>query len=511
LARNFLVGIDIGTSGSKGLLLSSEGEVCAQSFVEHGINIIRPGWVEQDPDECYWGDFRKISRDLINKSKVNPKDIVGVGISSLAPGMVPVDINGAVVRPAMIYMDRRAQGECENLKKKIDLHKISEISGNAVDPFFGGYKLAWYMHNEPENHRKTWRVLNADKYVVFKLTGKATIDRSTAMLYSPYYDYKKDEWSASIDKAFEGGIELLPKDIYNPCDIVGKVSPRAAKETGLSEGTLVIAGAPDALASAFGVGIIDSGKSCFTYGTAGCWVLFHDKSVFDTRLINISHVIPQKYVAIGAMSATGALLRWFKDEFGRFGKEISYRVLDIEAEKINPGSDGIVVLPYFMGERTPIWDVDAKGVIFGLTLNHTRSHIYRALLEATGYGIRHHIDIAKSLGMKVDVILAADGGARSKVWRQIVSDITGIPQIYTQNTDCAPFGDAFLAGIAAGIFKKFDEIKKYVQITEETKPNSSNHILYSRLYPIYLKLYEETKGDAKEVGQVTSRFGRWTT
>ncbi|MHA1834869.1 MAG: FGGY-family carbohydrate kinase [Candidatus Baldrarchaeia archaeon] len=507
-SKAYLLGVDIGTSSSKGMFIDSNGKVIAESFVEHGINIIKPGWVEQDPEMCYWGDFKEIVRTLLRKSRIPPEDIKGIGISSLSPDIVPIDKNGDVIRPAIIYMDRRAWKECEELKNKFGEKEIVKVTGNAVDPYFAGYKLIWYMKNEPENYKKTWRVLNADKYVVFKLTGVPAIDRVNATLFAPYYDVINNSWSEKMSELIGGGIEKLPK-IFESYKIVGYVTSDAAKETGLVEGIPVVASGPDAIVSAYSVGMISAGDSCFMYGTTGCWFVVVDKPVTDKRLISTYHVVPGKYIVGGGLIATGALVRWFRDNFGQMEKYIeeasdinAYQLLDKQAEKIAPGADGLIVLPYFMGERTPIWDVDAKGLIFGLTLSHTKAHLFRALLEASGYGLRHHIDIARSLGVNIREMLAVNGGAKSRLWRQIISDITGVPQLYVSPAPGAPFGDAFIAGIGTGIFKNFEEIKSYIHPKEKTEPNNKNYELYSKLYSIYLKLYPEIKEYYKELTKI---------
>jgi len=503
----YLLGVDIGTSSSKGVIIDSNAKVVAESFIEHEINIIKPGWVEQDPEKCYWGDFKEIVRALLKESNVPPEDIKGIGISSLSPDIVPIDKHGSVIRPAIIYMDRRAWKECEELKNRCGEEEIVKVTGNAVDPYFAGYKLIWYLKNEPENYKRTWKVLNADKYVAFKLTGKPAIDRTNATIFAPYYDITKNSWSEKMSETCGGGIEKLP-EIFDSYEVIGYVTSNAAKETGLVEGIPVVASGPDAIVSAYSVGMTSVGDSCFMYGTTGCWFTVVDKPVIDKRLISTHHVVPGKYIVGGGMIATGALVRWFRDNFGQIEKYIekvsditAYQLLDKQAEKISPGADGLIVLPYFMGERTPIWDVNAKGLIFGLTLNHTKAHIYRALLEASGYGLRHHIDIAQSLGVSVKGMLAVNGGARSKLWRQIISDITGIPQLYVSPALGAPFGDAFIAGVGVGIFKNFEEIKNYVSIKERTEPNFSNNELYSKLYNIYLNLYPQVKESYDEINK----------
>lgn len=503
--NDYLLGVDIGTLGSKGILIDAEGKVLAEHYAEHDVNVIRPGWVEQDPETCYWGDFKKIVKNLFRTSGVDPKNLAGIGVSGLTPDAAPVDKSAKPVRPCIIYMDRRAHEECEWTRENIGFEKAFKISGNTLDPYFAGYKILWYRRNEPDNYARTWKILNADKFVILKLTGESVIDYGVATITAPLFDYQKKKWSEEICQAMEIDIEKLPTPYY--ChEVVGEVTSQAENETGIPKGTPVIAGGPDAMFSLLSVGGTKDGESCFSYGTTGCWVIVQDEPRFDPRLINTYYAVPDKYVSAGGMIAVGALVRWFRDQFGHVEKSVSaplgisaYKVLDLEAEKVPAGCDGLVVLPYFMGERTPIWDTEAKGVILGLTLYHTRAHVYRALLESAGYGLRHHMEITKAIGINVKEIIAVDGGAKSRLWRQIVTDITGFPQSYAPDVLGAPFGDAFLAGVGVGMFKDFESIKKFVEIKDETKPNRKSYEVYSKLYNAYRNLYEHTKNDAHAI------------
>ena len=509
--KEFLLGVDIGTLGSKGVIIDLEGHVLADCFIEHGINILRPGWVEQDPESCYWGDFKKIVGSLINGSGIDPGNIIGIGVSSLSPDAAPIDGDGNPVRPALIYMDRRAVEECRVAEETVGKEKIHKITGNAVDPYFAGYKMLWYMRNEPGNHKRTWKILNACKYVVFKLTDTPSIDLSNAVLNAPFFDYLGKRWSEEICDALGFDKDKLP-DAFELGAVIGEVSEKASRETGLAAGTPVVSCAPDAVMSYLSVGGVEAGDSVFMYGTTGCWGLITDKPVLDIRFINMYYPTPGTYVSTGGMIATGALVRWFRDEFGLPEKEAqrvmgvsAYKILDLEAERVPPGSDGLIVLPYFMGERTPIWDPNARGIIFGLTLFHTRAHIYRALLESAGYALRHHIDVASSIGLRFRRIIAVDGGAKSRLWRQIVTDIINFPQEYVSKSQGAPFGDAFLAGIGVKAYKDIREIKSFVEIDEVTEPNPEAGKIYSELYRIYLNLYQETRDDAWRISKLSEQ------
>ena len=491
--KEFLIGVDIGTLGSKGVIIDSEGRVLNTFFMEHGVDIPKPGWAEQDP-ESYWREFKTIVSNLLNKANIPPSRVAGIGISSLSPDACPVDEDKHPLRPALIYMDRRAIEECELVKKEFGEDMIIRTTGNAIDPYFAGYKCLWVKNHEPEVYKKTWKFLNACKYVVLKLTDTPSVDLTNAVLTAPFFDFSKRMWSEKICSRLGFDMEKLPK-VYDFGEVIGEVAKRPADEIGLAEGTPVISCAPDAMMSFYSVGGLDAGDSVFMYGTTGCWGIITTRPVMDPRLIN-GFYIGEKYISVAGMMTTGALVRWFRDQFGMVERGVegltglsAYSLLDREAERIPPGSDGLIILPYFMGERTPIWDPRARGVVFGLTLYHTKAHVFRAILESAGYALRQHIEIVKELGIHVKRVIAVDGGAKSRLWRQIISDIIRLPQQYVSEAPGAPYGDAFLAGVATGVFKDVAQIKEYVRVDEETKPNEENSKTYDKLYKIYLTLY----------------------
>ncbi|MEM2122994.1 MAG: FGGY-family carbohydrate kinase [Candidatus Bathyarchaeia archaeon] len=503
--EEYLLGVDIGTLGSKGLLINCEGVAVAEHYVEHKVNVIRPGWVEQDPITCYWGDFKRIVQALLKISRIDPRDIKCIGTSGLTPGLLAIDRDLKPVRPCIIYLDRRAQSECLWVKEHIGEEEIFRVSGNTIDAYFAGYKILWYLSNEPGNYDRTWKILNPNGCITSRLTGEAAIDHWTASQFSPLYDYRRGKWSAEMCHQLSIDQDKLPK-LYNPEDIIGEVTPEAEKDTGLAKGTSVIATGYDGVQSLFSVGALDEGESAFMYGTTGCWMIVQDEPRFDPRFINASNPIIHKYVIFGGMATTGALVRWFRDQFGHIevhiGKSMCvtpYEILDLEAEKVPPGSDGLVILPYFMGERTPIWDPAAKGMIFGLTLSHTRAHIYRALLESTGYGLKHHMELAKSVGIRFSKMVAVNGGAKSRLWRQIVSDITGFPQDYVSKIPGASFADAYMAGLGIGFFNTLRDIKRFIEVDDTVEPDPQLYRLYSKLYETYLKLYKNTREEAEKL------------
>jgi len=502
----YLIGVDIGTLGSKGIIIDSGGNIISQQFVEHDIKILKPGWVEQN-SEVFWNDFKIIVKFLIEHAKINPERIAAVGISGLVPDVVPVDDSGNPIRDCIIYMDRRAVKEAEWVKNIMDEERIYDVSGNAIDPYFAGYKCLWFQRNEPHNYLKTWKILDGSKYVVYKLTSREVLDYATGPLFAPFFNIRSKTWDRKTLNILNFDVEKLP-DIVSPIDIIGEVTKNASIETGLPEGCKVIAGGPDYQFSAFSAGLTSPGDTMIMYGTTGLLAIVLDRPLFDPRLVNSLYILPNRYMSFGGMATTGALVRWFRDQFGFLEKEVerltginAYNLLDAEASSIPPGSDGVVILPYFMGERTPIWDPTARGVIIGLTLYHTRGHIYRALLESTGYALKQHLEIAKELGISIKRVVAVNGGAKSPLWRGIVSDIIGLPQQYISTTMGAPYGDAFLSGVAVKIFDKPEDINNFIKVDEETNPNIKNSTIYAKFYDVYSKLYPSLKDYMRKLAE----------
>ncbi|HHW92089.1 MAG TPA: FGGY-family carbohydrate kinase [Firmicutes bacterium] len=497
----YLLGYDIGTMGSKGVIIDQDGTVLASKTMEHGVSVPRPAWAEQDAEEIYWGEFKLIARQLLAEARIDPKEIAGIGVSGLTPDIVPVDREGNAIRPCIIYMDRRAVAECQWTMDKFG-DKVFEISGNIADPYFAGYKAMWFARNEKERYQQTWKMLNSHAFVILKLTGEAVVDHGVAGLTAPFFDQKKLEWSGEMVEGCGLDMAKLPQP-YAAHEVVGTVRRQAAEETGLAEGTPVIAGGGvDASASAFSVGMVDPGDSACMYGTTHCWQIVLPEPKFDNRFINFPHIVPGSYVALAGLGTSGAIIKWYRDNFGVLEKEVeekrgisAYKLLDLEAARVPKGSDGLVLLPYFMGERSPIWDPKARGVFFGLSLYHTRGHMFRAIMEGIGFALEHHAEILREQGLMPERIVAVDAGASSDLFRQIITDIMNTPQDYMAKVAGAPVANAFLAGMGVGIYKDFSQIRDWVQYDKTNEPDPKSQAVYRKLYQVYRNIYEKTKDD----------------
>jgi len=509
MKKGYLVGIDIGTQGSKGALLTLDGKVVATSYIEHGVSTPRPGWAEHDAERIWWGDLKKICRDLIHKADIDPKRIAAMGCSGLAPDVLPVNSQGKPLRTAILYGDARSIKETQWLNKKVGKKKIFEISGRSLYTQAAGPKILWLKNNEPEVFSKTFKILTATSYLVYKLTGNYVIDYCNADCFTPLFDFKKSRWSEEMCDVVGISPQVLP-EIRFAGDIAGRVTIDASRETGLVQGTPIIVGTTDFAADILSTGTIKEGEAALLYGsTMLIWVIVKEPK-FHPLLFSGTFVIPGSYRIGGAMATSGALTKWFRDNFAQAEREIekrtgvnAYSLLSDQAQHVSPGSDGLVVLPYFKGERTPILDEKARGLIIGLTLSHTKAHLYRALLEGTAYGLQHHLEILKDLGVKVTKINAVGGGTKSNLWTQIISDVTGVEQRCLHHSTSSSIGDAYLAGYGVGVFKGFEIIRqKWIKIEKEVKPSKEAHLEYKKYYRIYRSLYRHVKREMHELAML---------
>lgn len=496
----YLVGIDVGTQGSKGVLVTPDGLVLAQHFCEHEVLHPRPDWAEHDAERHWWQDLVRISQTLLTQSTVPPHKIGAVCVSGLIPDLLPTDEGGRPLRRAILYSDNRAVKEIEEVNARLGCALTSE----EITP-----KLLWFMRHEPDLFARTRMVFNAHSYLVYRLTGEYTIDYLTASLFGAIYDAARAQWRKDVCVELGIPMELLPPALP-PVKIAGNVTKEAAQLTGLAEGTPVLVGSGDVYFSLLGAGVLNEGDVMIYYGTAGLTTLcLADlQSVAEFPYPGESG-FPFQYPAY--MLTSGGLVRWFRDQFApleiaeatRTGVT-AYSLLDHLAEQVPPGAQGLLCLPYFLGQRSPEFDPYARGVFFGWSMAHTRAHMYRAILESYGYGILHGLESTlPGWEHSIRRVVATGGGAVSPTWKQIVSDIVGIAQEYVAGAD-SPLGDAFLAGYALGLFDGFYIIRdKWLQVTDVTVPDMTQHERYRPYYEIYRDLHR----DLKERFQAVSRLG----
>lgn len=507
---NYLLGTDIGTSGTKTILMDTDGNLIAQDLQEYDILTPKPLWAEQWPD--VWLEATKASiKNTVEKSGIPAEKIRGIAISGLYGGSgIPLDENMEPVRPCMIWMDRRAEAESQWVLEHIGKDKLLEITHNGADPYYGYTKILWMKNNEPENWQKTKLFLPPNDYVIYKLTGEVAIDYSSAGNIGGIFDMNNRTWSKEMMDAMGIPTTLMPEKIVESTDIVGGLTKEAAAELGLSEGMPVIASGIDCGAANIGLGVLESGIYAAAIGTSMCAALISDKPVKGQDLIVWPYLYDAKrlsyYFAGG--STAGAIVKWFRQTMCQYelavekaGGRNAYDVLNEQAANIPVGSEGLIVLPYFMGERSPIWNSDAKGTIVGLSLAHTKAHIYRAFLEAVAFSLR---DAVEATGENVgEYILLAGGVTKSKLWRQIFADVTGYPIVCPIHDVEANMGDVMLAGIGTGLLS-YEEVKKWQVLDEKIMPIKENHQKYNEYYLVYKSIYKNLKSDMKTLTKISS-------
>ena len=477
---------------SKGVLVDGTGRIVASAAKPHKMIVPEPGWAEHRPREDWWDDFTFISRKLLADSRVSPRSIRAVATSAIGPCMLPVDADGEPLMNAILYgVDGRAYREIADLTAAIGIDTLLGKSGNALTTQSIGPKILWLKRNRPETFKRTAKILTSTSFLVHRLTGKFVIDHYSAANSTPLYLAEEQVWSDALSSDIIA-LDRLP-DLVWSTDVVGEVTKRAAEETGLASGTPVIAGTIDAAAEAVSVGVLNSGDMMLMYGSTIFIVLITEKRVRDGRLWYAPWLFPGQHTSMSGLSTSGTLSHWFREQFARdLDPATAVITLAAEAEASPPGAKGLVLLPYFSGERTPIHDPHAKGVVFGLNLTHTRADVYRSMFEGIAYGTAHIFDTYTAAGQDPKSVYAVGGGTKNRVWSQATSDISGRKQIVREKTIGASYGDAFLAALAMRDVKRGD-INQWNPIAMEFTPNAAHRDIYNRQYCVFLDLYPRTR------------------
>lgn len=499
VAKGYLLGVDIGTYESKGVLATPEGRIVCTQVRPHGLSIPRQGWAEHDAEVTWWGDFCAITRGLLAESQINPKEVLAVACSSIGPDMLPVDARGRPLRPAVLYgIDTRAAQEIKELEEIIGREAIYARCGTRLSAQSVGPKILWLRHNEQQLYKQAYKFVTGTTFLVARLTGSYVVDHYSAASFDPMYDPARREWIPEFcDHIVE--IERLP-EIRWATEVAGSVTRSAAAQTGLREGTPVITGTIDAAAEAVSVGVVNPGEMMLMYGSTIFMIEVVRTRMTDPRLWSAPYLFPATHCLMAGMATSGALTRWFRDNFAKelveaekAGGGNAYALLMAQAATIPPGAEGLVLLPYFSGERTPINDPLARGVLFGLTLAHSRAHVYRAVLEGTAYGVRHHLDVLGNMGASPQRIVAVGGGTQNPLWVQIVSDVCGRAQHVPEVTIGASYGDAFLAGLGVGEIASYSGIARWLQHVRTVEPNLELARKYEAYYGLYREIYNRTR------------------
>ena len=493
-----LLGIDFGTGGSKACLTDCEMNRLAYAFREYPILTERADWSEHEPED-YWRTACENVRRCVRDAGVDPKDIAAVAVSAAMPSMVVTGADGCAVGRAFNLMDRRAKAEAREVLDKLGEDGYFRITANRLEDHPSIVNLMWMMRNEPERYRKIRKIHSIDGYLTWRLTGVHNVNRSNAVFFGAY-DMKAGAFDRALIESLGLDAEMFPP-VTDCAQVIGTVLPEAAEEIGLLPGTLVLSGQTDCNAGWLGGGATRPGDIQMNLGTCGNFGVVLDSMNFLPSMINFPYTTPGGYIAVPTTTTGGVLMRYLRDNFSQLEKAAealtgvdAYDMLNLEAEKIRPGSDGLVVLPYLMGERTPIWDVNAKGVIFGLSLRHTKGHLVRSMMESVAYALYHSFEVlSPSLPAINRPLVMNEGGAKSRLWRRIITDVFNLPTVLVESRAGAPYGDCLLAGVGAGLIEGFDAVRDKVRYVEPMEPDPAAHEIYMEYFDLYKGLYISLK------------------
>ncbi|MFI9508277.1 FGGY-family carbohydrate kinase [Nocardia sp. NPDC052566] len=479
------LGIDIGTASSKGVLVRADGSVVAKAERAHEVSTPQPGWVEHDAETVWWADFLAVTRELLDKAPDEGEQVDALAVSGIGPCLLPADASGQPLRPAILYgVDTRATVEIAELNAELGPHNILARSGSPLTSQAVGPKLRWLVRHEPQVVAKTRMFLMASSFLVHRLTGRYVLDHQSASQCVPLYDLRMRTWAA--DWAYHVAPGLALPELAWPTEIVGRVTTEAAAATGLPAGLPVTTGTIDAWAEAASVGVRAPGDAMVMYGTT----MFLVQVLTDLRphpgLWGTCGTWPGSYTVAAGMATSGAVTEWLRKLVGG-----DFSELLTEAAEVPPGSRGLLLLPYFAGERTPLFDPHARGIVAGLTLAHGRAELYRAVLEGIAYGVRHNLETMAQAGGPAPRLVAVGGGTKGGLWTRIVSDVTGLPQHLPADTIGACLGNALLAAESGGL-----DTSGWNPIIATVDPDRERFAAYGQYYSHYRNLYESTRDTA---------------
>lgn len=497
---NYLIGVDIGTSGTKTVLFAENGKPVASKTIEYPLYQPQNGWAEQDPQD-WWNASAETIRAVVQESGVDPKQIKGVGLSGQMHGLVMLDENGAVLRRSIIWCDGRTGEECKEITEKVGAKRLIELTANPALPGFTAGKILWVRKHEPDLYRQCRHILLPKDYIRYMLTGEFATEVSDAS-GTNLLDVPCRCWSDEVLEKLEIDKALLPK-MHESCEITGTISEQAAKRTGLAVGTPVAGGAGDNAAAAVGTGVVEQGKAFTTIGTSGVIFAHSDQVAIhpEGRVHTFCHAVPGCWTVMSCTLAAGLSLKWYRDNFCEAEKQTAegmgvdpYYLMDQQAKRVPVGANRLLYLPYLMGERSPLLDADSRGVFFGLSAIHTRYDMLRAVMEGVVYSLRDCLDTLKEMGIAFDTMYACGGGGSSPLWRQMLADTYDCNVQTIASKEGPALGAAILAGVAAGIYPDVQQAcRKIIKTNPAQQPIAENIAVYENYYQLYRKLYPSLK------------------
>lgn len=514
-----LLGIDIGTGGIKAALISSHGQVLSNVYRELPLICEKPGWAEHDAAQ-YWPITCYLIRQCLAEANLHPADVRGVGCSSALPSFVIVDHQHNPLQNAFILLDRRATQEVEEIRDHFGEERILELTANRLDDHPILVNILWMMKHRPSTLLKAHKVLTPDGYITLRLTGSAVAHLSAGPFFGVAYDIRQARFDNGILASLGIQRELLPEIL--PCEtVVGQVTGQAASECGLQSGTPVVAGQVDCNASWIGAGALEEGDIQSNLGSVGNFGIVHQDWNFifsetGRLMINFPYTVNsrQTLITVPTTLTGGQCIRFIRDNLLDFKAKPdptwrvpTYDELNVLAEQVQLGCNGLVALPYLMGERTPIWNSRARGVIFGLSLQHELGHLVRAMMEGVAFAMYDSFRLIQSAGLKINFpIIMNEGGAVSRLWRSIITDVFNVPTALVRRRTGAPYGDAILAGVATGVISSFSVTKQWVEYDHPIQPDSENHRRYLEFFGLYKQIYAHILEDYSGLDELRKKY-----
>jgi len=509
---NCFFGLDMGTGGCKAALINDQGEVLGYSFREYPIINDKPSWSEHET-YLYWQYVCEMFQQILKDSRIDRQEIKGIGVSSALPALVMIDRQGNPLQRAYNLMDRRATAEVQWIKDTIGEERVYKLTGYQLNDHPSIVNLMWEKKNRPDSYNKIYKGLTIGGYIVFLLTGKVTINRSDAALFGAY-DLRKNKFDEKLIDDLGLDREHFP-EVFLCEEVAGELTQEAAKAIGLLPG-IPVAGQADAMAGWIGAGAINIGDFQSNLGTVGNFGIIHrDYDFVESEVgylmgLTVPYTIKDMLVTIPSTMTGGQALRFLRDSISQAeihaGKllDISvYDLLTLEASKVPLGSDGLITVPLLMGERSPLWDPYARGVIFGLSLNHTKGHFIRSMMEGVAFAMYLSFEMIKDSGLKINYPLVMnEGGAVSRLWRKIITDVFNVPTVLVKRRIGAPYGDGILAGVASGYFKDFSITQNWVEYVDPLEPEIDNHEKYMQYFKIYKNIYPNLKAEFRKLADL---------
>jgi D-xylulose kinase len=498
MPQQLIAAIDVGTTGARTIIFDIHGDIKAIAYQEYPILTPKPDWIEQDANQ-WWLAVCSTSKTVLKGSNIEPTDILGIAITNQRETIVPVNKDGEPLHNALVWQDRRTTEQCKLIEQKIGADQIYETTGLTIDPYFSAPKLMWLKQNKPNIFQNAHKFLLVHDFIVHKLTGEFATDHSNASR-TMLFDINSFDWSSNLTEEFEISIDKLPQ-LHTSGTLVGEITTDASTATGFRKGTPVIAGGGDQQCAALGLGVIQEGIVEATTGT-GTFVIAHlDEQHRDPkkRVLCSAAAVPNKWILEASIFTTGSVYRWFRDNFAELEKLKAkqqnidvYELLNQEIAAAKPGANGLLLIPHFAGAGAPHWNPNAKGVLHGLSLGHTRCDVLRAIIEGVCFEIKKSIDVLLELGLDISELRIAGGATRSEIWNQLQADIYGVPVIKSAYEETTAVGAAILACIGADIYKTSEQaIEQMVEQKTKFEPREKEMELYKPIFLKHKELYQK--------------------